>query len=106
MSGGSFNYACAKECPEIIESDSYKQNIYDIVDYLKCDGYNDVADDVLEILNKLKDVEIACRRLNKYIDSISDVLKAVEWYNSGDYGVETYKKVLAEYRKEKHVLSL
>lgn len=106
MSGGSFGYAFTKECPEIIESDSYKQNIYDIVDYLKRNGCNDVANDVLEILNKLKEVEIVCRRLNKYIDSVSDVLKAVEWYNSGDYGVETYKKVLAEYRKEKHVLPL
>jgi hypothetical protein len=45
--------------------------------------------------NRMHDVE-----LNDLIKDLVPILKAVEWWQSGDHGEEYYRKIVSEFKKK------
>lgn len=83
MSGGSFNYVCFKvEESEIL---SALPDLRDLENYLRVMGKHDAADEVLIFI---REVETHQRRLAVIGRRISPILKAAEWYASGDSGAD------------------
>lgn len=79
MSGGSFNYACFKvEDSEIFQA---MNDVRDIENYLRKYGKHDAADEILRFINE---VETHQRRLAVMGERIAPLLKATEWWVSGD----------------------
>lgn len=95
MSGGSFDYLCFEELPQLISDFRQLQRMSDTLAEL---GYADDAaretEELILFLRQLKNrAEIRINRLN-------GVWKAVEWWKSYDTSEESVHKALAEYRKE------
>ena len=92
MSGGSYNYLCFKEPEELIgrvaDIESMAQRLLDV-------GYPDVAGDMQRLAEYCKSARLRVAVLS---DMLNSVMHAVEWYDSGDYGLSNLKKVLEEYR--------
>lgn len=80
MSGGSFDYVCLKEAQNIFE---YKKQLKEMVNYLRESKKNDVADEV----DRLSiDIEMFERMISLRLKRMHKILRAVEWWASGDYG--------------------
>ena len=92
MSGGSYGYLCFKEPEELIgraaDIEMMAQRILDA-------GYPDVAGDMQRLAEYCKSARLRVAVLS---DMLNSVMHAVEWYDSGDYGLDNFKKVLDEYR--------
>lgn len=95
MSGGSLNYLYCKD-----EVDELLNEIPDmeyVEKYLIEEGYKDISMDVRRLIEYI----LTATNKNKCLSSqLSQVFKAVEWYESGDYSKETLIKVLDKYREE------
>jgi len=94
MSGGSFDYLCVKDTSDILE---YLNQLEDMANALSELGYaDDAAKEATELL-------LVCRKFNVRADTImrnmSGVFKAMEWWRSGDYGEDSFKEALKEYRE-------
>lgn len=98
MSGGSYNYLgliCYDDLAELLGKES---DLRDMADRLAGLGYaQDAARETEELLTMLRQwrtrAEVRVRRL-------SDVWKAVEWWDSRDSSEDQVRKALAEYRGE------
>lgn len=93
MSGGSHNYLFCKEPVDLfyhIEELEMAER-----DLLRL-GYSDIAKDVRRLIEYLQTAE---NRISVLARQLRDVFKAVEWYESGDYGDETLTRVLEKYRR-------
>ena len=93
MSGGSFNYLCYKEPVNLFH---HIEDLEDVERYLLRNGYYDVAHDVRRQIEYL---ESARNRIEVLHEQLSPVLKAVEWYVSGDYGEDSLKRAVEKYRR-------
>lgn len=98
MSGGAFNYVCFRETIELIER---KSELYEIIDSLVQYGYEDLAEDVKELIQRINKLKEKVNDVERYRETLEPILKAVEWYESGDYGKDTMIKVFEEYIKSK-----
>ena len=96
MSGGSYKYMCFKSDDELF-SYEYIQELEKMVDRLTESGYEDVAREAEELLLTIKQSKVRCNTMH---DRLSDVFKAVEWLDSGDYGMQTFEESIKEYRGE------
>lgn len=93
MSGGSYNYLCIKDFPEICEKQS---DINDMVDRLIKLGYIDAAKET-ESVNLMIDAFQV--RIEARLERLQKVWHAVEWFDSNDWGIEDVKKAIKEYRE-------
>ena len=93
MSGGSLNYLYCREPAELFEN---IENIEEAEQELLRRGYTDIARDVRRLIEYIQTAE---NRIGVLSDQLRDVLKAVEWNLSGDYGDKTLETVLEKYRK-------
>ncbi len=93
MSGGSYNYLYCKEPEEFM---NYTGDLEDMSDQLNQLGYEDVARDMRRLLEYIKSAKIRIEVLSK---KLSPVMKAVEWYDSADWGLETLDKEIQKYRE-------
>ena len=93
MSGGSHNYLCYAEMPDIIgrtaDMEEMEQNLIEL-------GYIDVAKDVRRLIEYCKSAQI---RIEVLFEQLENVFHDVEWYHSGDIGRETLIERLEQYRK-------
>lgn len=94
MSGGSYNYLCYKDAYEIHEK---TEELNDMRDRLIELGFLDAASETESILLMLKSFEV---RLQTRIDRLNKVWKAVEWFDSGDSGIERVNSEIKLYREE------
>ena len=90
MSGGSFNYA------SVGDIGGPSEDHYELVDVARATpGCEAVADAAAAVLRDWAALDERWAKLRP-------VLKAIEWYRSGDLGEESIAKALAEYRERQH----
>ena len=94
MSGGSLNYIYCAEPEELFKADRVA-DLETAEAVLIRAGYKDIAVDVRRLVEYIKSAEI---RITVLHEQLSDVLHAVEWYISADYGDSTMRKHLDAYR--------
>lgn len=95
MSGGSWNYLYCKEIDELMNYSSV-ETLQDMVDRLNSTGFEDVAQDTQRLVEYIKSARI---RIETLFETLSPVFKAVEWFDSGDWGEETLNNEVLKYRK-------
>lgn len=94
MSGGSFNYLYCKE--NIDDLLYHTDDLDDMREALIKYGYEDIAKDTQRLIEYIKSAEVRVTVLAK---NLQGVFKAVEYYESGDWGEETMLSKLEEYRR-------
>lgn len=92
MSGGSFNYLCYKETPELFNAIG---DLEDVEQYLLQRGDKDIAKDVRRLIEYIESAE---NRVDVLRENLAGVFKAVEWRSSGDWGEESLQRALDIYR--------
>lgn len=93
MSGGSHNYLCWAEMPDIIGRTA---DMEDIEQTLIQEGYTDIAKDVRRLIEYCKSAET---RISVLFEQLENVFHDIEWYDSADISKETLIKRLEQYRK-------
>lgn len=94
MSGGSYNYLC--DSWDIDDLISKRGDLEQMSARLAGLGWaEDAARETEELLVMLRQWEI---RAETRIKRLRDVWKAVEWWDSCDYGEDQVREALAEYR--------
>lgn len=93
MSGGSWDYLYCKDIDEIMAS---AEDLQDMSDRLMALGYTDVAQDTQRLVEYVHSARI---RIDSLFKALSPVFKAVEWFDSGDWGGETLDDEIWKYRK-------
>ena len=94
MSGGSWNYLFCKDIDELMNGSS-TELLQDMVDRLNSAGFKDVAKDTQRLVEYIK---LASIRIETLFETLSPVFKAVEWFDSGDWGEETLNNEILKYR--------
>lgn len=95
MSGGSHNYLCFADVPELImRTNDMADMEQELIKY----GYTDIAKDVRRLIEYCLSAENRIRALH---DQLSDVFHSIEWYDSGDWNAEELKKELDKYKMGK-----
>ena len=100
MSGGSLNYLCYAETPEIMSRVSDMESVENTLLSMK---YNDIAKDVRRLIEYCN---MAHNRIEVLREQLYDVFHAVEWYDSADYSTDSLVKVLEEYRTKNDIVSV
>lgn len=95
MSGGSWNYLFCKDIDELMNGSS-TELLQDMADRLNSAGFEDVAKDTQRLVEYIKSARI---RIETLFETLSPVFKAVEWFDSGDWGEETLNNEVLKYRK-------
>lgn len=95
MSGGSYNYLCyASDLEDLVGK---QQDLQEMVDRLAGLGYaQDAASESLELLLMLRQLQV---HIEARMRRLKDVWKAIEWWDSSDYGEDQVKAALAKYRE-------
>ena len=94
MSGGSWNYLFCKDIDELMNGSS-TELLQDMVDRLNSAGFKDVAKDTQRLVEYIKSASI---RIETLFETLSPVFKAIEWFDSGDWGEETLNNEILKYR--------
>lgn len=80
MSGGSFNYLYTKEPFE-----TYSRDIYAMKEDMRKEGHNLGADELYQYCLALISAKL---RLAIMQERLAPLMRAWEWYRSGDQGIE------------------
>nr|DAX77597.1 MAG TPA: hypothetical protein [Bacteriophage sp.] len=94
LSGGSFDYLCYEDVPELMNSSSIA-NLESMVQHLQEYGYEDIARDTQRLIEYIQSASI---RIEVLSENLNDVFHAVEWHESGDISRETMIERLENYR--------
>lgn len=95
MSGGYFNYLCAKDAADILR-DSTLEDLQEMSFALRMRP--DGAEVAAATFAALQDARESLERLQSRIDQLRPVWKAVEWKFSGDWGDERVSQAITDYR--------
>lgn len=94
MSGGSYDYLCWAQDLEDINGKRYA--LREMADRLAGLGYaRDAAAETEELLVLLQQWEV---RAQVRVKRLSDLWRAVEWWDSNDSGEDEVREALAKYR--------
>lgn len=93
MSGGSFDYLCHREVDELFQCERLEPMITELIDM----GYKDAAKETMALKLLVDQTKV---RMEVYLDRLRPVWKAVEWYCSGDSGMEAVEEAIRKYRGE------
>ena len=99
MSGGSLNYLYCKEPYELFEAGRVA-DLEEAAAVAYNAGYKDIAKDIYRLAEYIKSANIRVEVLH---EQLSDVLHAVEWYLSADYGDSNLREHLDAYRAGREV---
>ena len=94
MSGGSLGYLYNREPYELFEAHNVEY-LEEAAAEVHNAGYKDIAKDIYRLAEYIKSANIRVEVLH---EQLKDVLHAVEWYLSSDYGKNTMRKYLDAYR--------
>jgi hypothetical protein len=89
MSGGSFDYLYSKELDISLSNEIEMLNY--AISSLRAEGSNQVADDLKAFTDKMYKVQ---EELWQEWQSFTAVLKALEWWYSGDTREEEFRKAV------------
>ena len=95
MSVGSLNYLYLREPGELFDMIPDLESTETL---LLQRGYDDIAKDVRRLIEYVRSAE---NRISVLQGQLKDVLHAVEWYLSGDYGDASLARDLEAYRNGK-----
>jgi hypothetical protein len=93
MSGGSHNYLCWANMPDIMGRTADMEEMEQ--DLIKL-GYTDIAKDVRRLIEYCKSAE---NRIGILFEQLEDVFHDVEWYHSADIDKDDLIKTLEQYRE-------
>ena len=99
MSGGSLNYLYSKEAHELFESGRVA-DLEEAAAVVYNAGYRDIAKDIYRLVEYIKSANIRVEVLH---EQLRDVLHAVEWRLSCDYGDNNLREHLDAYRAGREV---
>ena len=92
MSGGSHNYLCYAEMPDIIgrtaDMEEMEQDLIEL-------GYTDIAKDMRRLIEYCKSAE---NRISILFEQLNGVIHDIEWFESGDISESTLIESLENYR--------
>lgn len=94
MSGGSFDYLCYKDVPELMEPSGISE-LESMVQHLQEYGYEDIARDTQRLIEYIQSASI---RIEVLSENLNGVFHAVEWHESGDICRDTMIAELEKYR--------
>lgn len=100
MSGGSYDYLYCKQTYELFQLESISY-LSEMADMLLKEGYEDVSRDVVRLIEYIKSAWI---RVDVLREQLSDVMRSVEWFDSGDFGRDTLREHIEMYRLDKEDL--
>ena len=83
-----------KDIDELMNGSS-TELLQDMVDRLNSAGFKDVAKDTQRLVEYIKSASI---RIETLFETLSPVFKAIEWFDSGDWGEETLNNEILKYR--------
>lgn len=92
MSGGSFNYLCRADAADLF---SRTEDLARMADSMTRRGMPDAAAEVEYIA---ADMAAFLRRTEVRLQRLHDLMRAIEWHESGDYGPEQVAEELERYR--------
>lgn len=92
MSGGSYDYLYCKDVDSIFAHASY---ISDMAETLVKLGHLDVARDMTRLSEYIRS---AYTRIDVLSEQLRPIMKAVEFYESGDWSAETLGEEAEKYR--------
>ena len=95
MSGGSYNYLCFEQFPEVIER---TEDMNKIQFRLRQLGAHGIADDVDELIKYCREAK---ETIEPLFERLYGVFHAIEWFDSGDIGEDDVKEEFKRYRNEK-----
>lgn len=95
MSGGSLNYLYLKDAAELMNAVADLEAVE--AELLSTFGAKDVAKDVRRLIEYINS---ANNRISVLAEQLSEVMHAIEWYDSGDYGRDSVNRCLNDYRGE------
>ena len=96
MSGGSYDYLCFKDAPELCDG-HYQSILESMSQRLAGLGYaEDAARETEELLLIIRQSMV---RIQVRAQRLSEVWRAVEWWDSCDSGEDGLKESLARYRE-------
>lgn len=93
MSGGSYDYLYCKDASELFNEVG---NLELMCNFLVINNYHDVALDMRRLIEYIKTSE---NRITVLSEQLRDVMKAVEYYESCDYGRDDLERYIENYRK-------
>lgn len=93
MSGGSYDYLCYKD---VFELESHREELNRMRDRLIELGHLDAAKETEGIILTLDSFKV---RMDARISRLKDVWRAVEWFDSGDYGTEQVTEAIKNYQE-------
>lgn len=96
MSGGSYEYLCYKSAEDMLQYGP-RQELQRMVKRLIELGELDVAKEMEQFVLFLDGIEA---RIQARVERYHDVMHAVEWFDSGDYGDDSFKEALAAWREK------
>lgn len=96
MSGGSYNYLCYKDKHEMFKCGK-TEDLEAMASRLIELGHEDAAK---EVLNMKYTIQQSLVRVGVMKDRLNDVMKAVEWYDSSDSGIDRVDEAIKKYRGE------
>jgi len=92
VSGGSYDYLC------YAEPDEYPQKLHDferMADRLARLGFHDPSVETFALIGDIRSFRARMEATKK---RLADVWRAVEWYDSCDYGLDQVGEAVAKYR--------
>lgn len=95
MSGGSFNYLFHKEVSDLMEGQGI-EDLKEMIEELEDNGFEDIAKDSITIYEDIQRIKLD---LEKKLDRLSPVWRAVEYWRSADCSLDDVKKEVEKYRK-------
>ncbi len=93
MSGGSFDYLCYKDAEQLFRCGQLEEMVTELTDM----GYIDAAKETFALKTLIEQTKV---RMEVYLDRLRPVWKAVEWYCSGDSGMDAVEEAIKKYRGE------
>lgn len=101
MSGGSFEYVCYKAQDDTVFQAT--EQLQEMATYLRQVNKPDIASEIEAFTNYILEMKEAAIKRGM---QISDLLKAVEWWASGDWSESSVDTAWQEYQqKDKSVIS-
>ncbi|HDX9614512.1 TPA: hypothetical protein ROY01_005706 [Bacillus toyonensis] len=97
MSGGSYNYLCFEDEEQLFEQGTLN-DLKNIENRLNELGYTKIAEKVSDMSQIIKE---SLEQVTTMKEELNDILKAVEWHDSLDYGIEEVEEAINRYENPK-----
>lgn len=103
MSGGSFDYLCQKDWPEALGQTGFREMIHYLREIEAGTEWNAPVPGAGRAADEMQALQDAVDAFEPLWERLRPLLKAAEWWRSGDWGRDYFVDSLAEYETSKTV---